>query len=315
MAQDPSSSHLGAGRQQLTVKHLLAIPLLSLMWGLNWVSMGIALRELQPWSLRAGTLGSAGLIMLALGALSGQPLRVPRSQWGRLIGFTILYGGVLNILASFSQLVSSTGRTAIVTFTMPIWATILAAYFLGERIDRTRAISLCFGAGGLIALGWPLVVSRGAGGGWLLALAGAWSWAIAVVILKRFPISAPPFAIAAWQLIISAIFMLCGMVLFEHQPFPATVSWAVIIALTYHVASQTISQVLYFFIVEQFPAAVAALGIILVPAVATGASILILGEKANFADCLGLLMISCASATIQIPMALRVQRRALGARV
>ena len=84
-------------------RHLAAIPLISLFWGMNWPTLGLALREVPPWTLRASTLGIAGLALLAFNLLRGHSVRVPRSEWGRVLAFTLLYIVFQNLLISFSQ--------------------------------------------------------------------------------------------------------------------------------------------------------------------------------------------------------------------
>ena len=51
--------------QTLTRKQLIALLVLTLMWGINWPMMKLSLRELQPLHFRALTmsLGMLGLML------------------------------------------------------------------------------------------------------------------------------------------------------------------------------------------------------------------------------------------------------------
>jgi drug/metabolite transporter (DMT)-like permease len=274
--------------------------MVSLLWGMNWPTQGLVLREIPPWTLRATTLGTAGLILIVVSVMRGESLRVRRRDWAVLILFTLLYIVVQNILISFAQVVAPSGRMAIVTFTMPIWTTILAALLLHERLTLSRIVSLVFGAAGLGALAWP-ALHAGSHLGWLLALGSAWCWAASVILIKRFPITVAPLAVATWQLVIGGVLMCVGMLIFEGPPLGRTLSMGATVAVLYNIASQSISQVLWFSALERLPAALAALGVLLVPTVAVLGSMLILHEEPTLLDGIGLVLITCASASVQLP--------------
>ena len=198
-----------------------AIPVISLLWGMNWPRLGLALREVPPWTLRAATLGAAGLILLLVNLIRGESLRVRRSDWVVMVVFTLLYIVIQNLFISFSQLYAPAGRMAIVTFTMPVWTTLVAALVLHEPLTRSRIVSLTFGVAGLAALAWPAFHTL-THVGLFLALGSAWCWAASVILIKRFPITVPPLPLAAWQLMIGGAFMSAGMLLFEGSPLGRT---------------------------------------------------------------------------------------------
>jgi drug/metabolite transporter (DMT)-like permease len=277
-----------------------AIPLVSLLWGMNWPTLGLALREVPPWTLRAITLGGAGVVLLTLNLLRGRSLRVPRDEWHLVLAFTLLYVVLQNLFISFGQLLAPSGRMAIVTFTMPIWTTLLAALCLRERLTRARVVSVVFCALGLIALAGP-AIQTGTHWGWLLALGAAWCWAISMILIKRFPVTASPLAVATWQLVIGGACMSVGMLAFDGSPLDRTISVTAAIATIYNIVSQCISQVIWFDALGRLPAALAALGVLLVPPVAMLGSMLLLREVPTLLDVVGLVLITCASATVQIP--------------
>lgn len=91
----------------------------------------------------------AGLALVALALARGVPLCVPRAHWPRLVLSGILPVAAFNVLLAFAQLMAPTSRAAILTFTMPVWATLLAWPALGEGFDRPRLIGLGLGIAGL----------------------------------------------------------------------------------------------------------------------------------------------------------------------
>jgi drug/metabolite transporter (DMT)-like permease len=291
-----------------SARHLVAIPLISLLWGMNWPTQGFALREVGPWTLRALTLCTAGALLVAFNLLRGRSLRVPRAEWARLVVIAFLYFVLQNILISFAQLIAPSGRMAIVTYTMPIWTAVLAAFLLHEPLTPARRLSLAFGALGLVALAWP-ALHTGTPWGWLLALGAGWCWAASVIVIKRSPFTAAPLAVTTWQVIIGGVSMVPGMLLVEGPPTGRAVSGLVTLAIVYNVFSQAISQVLWFETLGRMPAALATLGVLLVPAVAIVGSIFVLHEIPTLLDCVGLVLITCASAVVQLPWLTTFGRR------
>ena len=98
----------------------------SLCWGLSWPAMKIALNEIPPFSMRVGTSGLATVILLALAQLH-RSLGV--DGWRACVHLTM--AGCLNVafftvLPAFAQLATTTSRAAVLTYTMPIWAALLA---------------------------------------------------------------------------------------------------------------------------------------------------------------------------------------------
>jgi drug/metabolite transporter (DMT)-like permease len=278
------------------------VPLLGLMWGFNWPVVKIVLAEVAPWTFRTFGLLVGGLLLAGFALARGSSLAVRRAHWPRLAGTGLLSIAAFSVLLAFAQLAAPTSRAAIVTYTMPIWASLFARVVLGERFDRRRLIGLALGAGGLAVLGWPLVESGQLSIGLLYALLGGMSWAAGTVLMKRYPIDATPLAIAAWQLLIAAACSGVGMLAFEGVPVPHALSAATLVAFGYHVlVAQALGYVLWFEIVGRLPAGISSLGTLMVPAVGVLGATLFVGEHPTAADYLGLVLIIAAAASVLVP--------------
>ena len=140
---------------------VLAVPLLALLWGLNWPAVKTVLTEVAPWTLRTLGMGAGALLLMSLVLLRGQSLRVARDQWPRLVVAALLSVAGFNLLVAFAQLSGTTSRAAIVAFTMPIWAIVLARVVLGERLDRQRGTALALGVAGLALLAGRAMAAMG----------------------------------------------------------------------------------------------------------------------------------------------------------
>ncbi|MBR3194837.1 EamA family transporter [Bosea sp. (in: a-proteobacteria)] len=282
-------------------RSLLLVPLLGLLWGFNWPAVRISLTEIAPWTLRAGGMTFAGLALVAVALASGISLRVPAAHWPRLVVAGILSIAAFNILLAFAQLMAPTSRAAILTFTMPVWATLMAWPVLGERFDRPRLIGLGLGIAGLLCLGLPLIKAGQVSPGLALALLASVSWALGTIVTKRWPVGAPTLTIAAWQLLIGGAAAGIGMLVFEGLPVPKALSPPVAVALTFHIlGAQALAYFLWFTVIARLPAGIASLGTLMVPAVGALGSVLLLGERPAASDWLGLVLVVAASGAILV---------------
>lgn len=282
-------------------RRALLIPLLGLAWGLNWPAVRLCLDEIPPWTLRTVGLGLGGLLLMGLILARGGSAAVPRRHWGRLMLVSLLSIAGYNILSALAQLSASTTRSAVLSYTMPIWAVIFARIFLGERFDTRRILGLTLGIGGLLALAAPLLQAGQLSWGLLFAVLSGVIWAAGNIVLKRFPIDAEPIVMTAWQLLFAACVTCCGMLLFEGVPALHPLRTETWLALLYHVLiGQALATALWFTILNRLPAGIASIGTLMVPAVGVLGALVVIGERPTPADWLGLVLIVAASATVLV---------------
>ena len=288
----PASTHNAADP---TARLMLVA--VSLAWGLSWPAMKIALNEIPPFSMRVSTSGLATVALFALAVMQRRTLKV---KSGRA---HIVVAGCLNIacftlFAAFAQLATATSRVAILTYTMPIWAALLAYPVLGERFNLSRGISLLLGVLGLAVLIYPLIGSSDLIG-LALALATAMSWAAGTVYLKWAQIDADPMAISAWQLFVGLLVTGAGLFIVEGSLHLWPVHPRALYALAFSaVFGSAFAYLLWFEIVRRLPATTASLGVLSVPVVGIVASVLILGERPTITDMIGSALILAAAATV-----------------
>jgi drug/metabolite transporter (DMT)-like permease len=281
---------------------IAVVLLLGLLWGLNWPTVKIALGEIGPWTLRASALSLAGISLACLSLLRGRRLWVRPDRWWRVALPGMLAIAAPNVLIAHAQLSAPTGRIAVVAFTMPVWAVIFARLFLREHFDRRRLIGLALGVTGLSALALPLWRSGEISVGLFLAFGAAICWAAGTVLVKRFPADSSPLAFATWQLLMSAVCILVGMLVFEGVPQLHTLRPSTLMAFAYHaLLGQALATALWFEVLAKVPASMAALGTLTVPAVGVFTAMLLLGERPTLADLLGLAFILAAAATVLMP--------------
>jgi len=246
---------------------LLVVPL-SFAWGFNWIATALALRDVAPWSMRFAGAG---------------------------IGMALLR---FRSFLAFAQLSGATFRVIIITYSMPIWTTLLSVLFLGERVTAIRALAFALCVSGLAILIWPLFAG-GLPASLFYALGCALSWTLATFYLKWVKATVPPLANAAWQLLFGFLFIGVGTFAFEGYPRLWPLPSESIFAVLYvGVIGVGLAHFLWWSIVARLPAITASIGALLVPVIGVTASTLFLHEHPTVTDVGGFLLIFAAAACV-----------------
>jgi len=291
----PSSSNDGpsAGSARLL------LVLLTFAWGLAWPSTRIALYEVSPWTVRLTTMALGAISMFAIAIIQRRSLRIRRpADWIHLtiVGFCNM--AAFGLFSAFAQMEAMTTRVIIIAYTMPIWASLMAWLFLGERFTARRLLALFLCASGLSILVYPLI-GVAVPTSLLFALGCAWSWATGTIYLKWSRLQGDPIVIVAWQTVPSLIVVGIGVMFFESVPIPWSMGIATILALIYGgVIGIGIANILWFQIVGRLPAMTASLGVLSVPFVGIVSSMLMLGDRPTVTDMVGFILVLAASACV-----------------
>jgi drug/metabolite transporter (DMT)-like permease len=289
-------------RQGFPASILWVLVALTLGWGFNWPMIKLALTEIPVFSFRSACLlgGAAGLFAIA--AYARLPLRVPRGQWPRLLLIVLFNVTVWNLCIAYGIGYMSSGRAAILAYTMPLWSVPLSAWLLKERITARRILGVGLGMGGmLLLLSVELRAVQAAPKGTLLMVAGAVSWAIGTVMIKRYPIDLPVTSLTAWQLLIGGIPIYAGALAFDLPDLrPLTPGPALALAYNLLVAF-VFCHWAWFKIVTAVPVGVSSLSSLMTPVVGVFSGMLVLAERPHWQDFAALGLVLLALATVMLP--------------
>ena len=276
----------------------LLVVLLAFAWGLNWIAAAVALREMTPWSLRVAgsSIGAATLFSAAI--ITGHKLRVPRGEYVHVMVAGFLNVAGFQILSSYAQLSGATTRAIIITYSMPIWTTVLSWLFLGERLNAVRWLAFALCVVGVTILVWPLFAS-GFPPFVFYSFGCALSWAFATVYIKWAKVTIEPLANAAWQLLFGLVFITAGSFIIEGHPHLWPIQNETLLAVLFvGLFGVGLAHFLWWSIVGRLPAITASLGSLLVPVIGVSASVIVLGERLTVPDIIGFAMIFAAAACV-----------------
>ncbi len=268
---------------------LLALALLALIWGYNWVVMKVAMRYVGPMDFAAlrGVFGAVLLFgLLAVRGISLRPRDVVRTFFLGLFqtaGFVGLISWALNIGAA--------GKSAVLGYTMPFWVIVFGWPFLPDRLRGWQ-----WPAAGLILAGLVLVLEFWSTDGnllsSLLALGAGVSWAVSVVIFKRMRIEGPDhlLSVTAWQMVYGVAPLVVVALIVPERP----IEWSgyFIGALIYNgIGGMALATFLWLYILQRLPATISGLNALTVPIVGVIAAWIQLGERPSPAEGAGMALI------------------------
>lgn len=274
------SSKAPSQRARLAPAGLIFLAITSIGWGLNWPVTKFLIGEVPPLTLRGGT-GAAGAALLALLALvRGESLKVPAEVWPRLLLAALLNVTAWMVLVGLALLWLPASEAALIAYTMPVWAALIAWPVLGERPTLARTIALLMALTGLAVImgGSGISANQAKLPGTILALCGAIGFAFGTVLSKKLPIKLSPLPAAAWQVGLGCLPVAIIGPIIEHPQWNAVTPLGWVLLIYAVVVQFCICFVSWFAALARLPASVAAIGTMAVPVIGVVASAVTLHE-------------------------------------
>jgi drug/metabolite transporter (DMT)-like permease len=271
---------------------VIAVGVLALAWGYNWVVIKIATGDASPFVLVAirMILGSGALF--AMSALMRKPLKSPPPGPTALIG--LLQVGLMTTFQTLALATGGAGKTTLLVYTFPFWIALLSISLLHERLTRVTVIAAIVAAVGLGFVLYPLdlghdLVSKA------FALTSALCWAFGAIVTKRFRakhnVELVPFT--AWQMAYGAIPIVIVALLAPGGYVHVTPAF--LAALAYIVIPGTaLAFWLWFFIMERLTATGAGIASLLTPVISVLAAWIQLHEQPGIPELIGMALIVLA---------------------
>jgi drug/metabolite transporter (DMT)-like permease len=260
-----------------------------LIWAYSWVVMKQVLAYAGPFHFAAlrYLLGAAVLFGALL--LSRQSLRPPPLLPTLLIGLcqTTAFQG----LEQWALIGGGAGHVALLAYTMPFWAVLLAWLVLGDRPTRRHWIGVGLAAIGLLCIIEPWH-DLGSALSTTLAIAGGAAWAAGTVLSKRmFQRHAPSVLnLTAWQMLLGGVVL--GAIALAVPERAIEWNAAFIAGLAYSVLlASSLAWWLWSIVLQRLPTTVASISSLGVPIVSVLLAWLILHEQPSMMELLGIVFV------------------------
>ncbi len=303
MAESPPAAPAGAtAHAGIPAAGFVLLATLTVFWGINFPFMKLALGGFDPWIFRVVCLGVGAAGLFAMAGAAGERLTVPRRD-RKMLAVTALFSITgWHIFTAFGIGMMPAGRAAILAYTMPLWATVMAWFYLGERVTALRAIGLALGLAGMaVLIGDEFAKLSAAPWGALFIVAAAVLWAAGTVALKSHRWSMGTASLTGWQMALGGTPVVLGAFAFGRLPDPGAVTTVQWLALAY---SATIPMVLCHWawnrLVGLVPAGVAVIGTLMIPVVGVMSSAPLTGEAIGGREIVSLALVVAALAIVLV---------------
>lgn len=287
-------------RSKSTVlKAYLALFLLTLIWGYNWVVMKTAVQFASPFQFTAlrTTLGAIVLFMVL--AITKRPLKLQEFPTMLVLGLLQTCG--FTGLLIWALVNGGAGKTAVLSYTMPFWVMLFAWPVLGERVRGWQWLAVLLAIVGITLVFEPqrffeagnhytraTIISM------LMALLSGIFWAISAIISKKLNKRRPDLDvlnITAWPMLLGSIPVIVVALILPapaiqwHPTFIATVVYSMFL-------SGAVAWCCWAYSLQHLPAGSATMGSMLAPVIGVLSAWLQLGEVPSHIALLGMLLIA-----------------------
>lgn len=285
-----------------SARQLVLLALLTLVWGLNWPIMKFGVTHFPPLSFRSLSMW-LGLPVLYVAVRAARiPLAIERRQWPELAQLTFTNMIVWHVLAIVSVQALSSGRAAILGYTMPVFSALWGVALFGQRLSGRQLAGVAAAALGVALLLWH-ELGRMAGKPWAAGgmLVSAAVWALGTQQLRRTRMTAPTLAIVFWMTVITTLVMTLLAALAESPRWqlPSPGVWATIVFNAVLIFG--FAQPAWLYLARALPPVASTLSVMLIPVLGTLAGAWWLNEQLHWQDFAAIVLMLAAIASVLLP--------------
>ena len=264
--------------------------ILVLVWSSVWSLFRIAMEAIPPLSFRVIIGIPAFVLLLALGYKKVRTIKIPRNNIKSLLLISFFNVTLWQILMLYGITMLGGGRAAVLTYTMPVWATIFAAIFGYEKINLSIVISLILGMIGIFFLSTEINIFENLFG-FLITLSAGLSWAIGTMIVKYGGIKSDGLIVAGWQQIIGIIPIIPFALYFDLNNFGEIELKHILIIFYGIFFSSAYTYWAYFTVLQKFSVNITSISVMAVPVLAVLIDYLTIDFPFSTLDLLALIFI------------------------
>jgi drug/metabolite transporter (DMT)-like permease len=246
-----------------------------LIWGIPYLLIRVAVRDIPPVSLVFARTGIAALILVPI-AVRRHVLRPALRRWRPLLAFTAVELAIPWLLLSDAETKLSSSLTGLLIALVPIIGVLLAR-MVGEPepLDAPRLVGLLIGIGGVAAL-VGLDFGQLDGVGLIEVVLVAVGYALGPLILSRHLRDAPSVGVVAASLLIAALAYAPLAALDPPHRIPGGAAASVLVLA---IVCTALAFVLFFALIAGIGPARATVITYVNPAVAVLLGVTVLGER------------------------------------
>ena len=265
---------------------VVGLLLMSIIWGTNLPYMKVALNFSGPaeFAFLRNFFGAMVLFVILL--ILRKPILIKEAPKLFILGLFQTAGFTGFIVWALVE--GGASKTAVLTFTMPLWVALMAWPLLQERLTSSQWISVLICVIGIGFIFNPLNIDNNIRSAFL-AIAAGFSWAIGTIMSKRILRKYPKMdllTMTAWQMLWGSIPIFLIILFMGAQP----ILWApyfLNIVLFNVVFVNAIAYLLWFYALKHLEASIVSMLTLFTPISGAISAWFLLGEVPNSFEKIG----------------------------
>jgi drug/metabolite transporter (DMT)-like permease len=278
----------------MTRRAWLLFAAVSLLWGVPYLFIKIAVAELPPVTVVFSRVATAALVLWPVAARRGT-LRGLRARLPQLVVVALLEITIPFLLISIGEQHIASSLTGLLIASLPLFVALLALRFdAAERVGGLRLLGLVVGIGGVAALlGMDVGADRAQLFGAAMVLLATCCYAASTLVVKRFFSDAPMLGVVTAATMIASLLLAPFAVALTPARMPSLHVTFALVALG--VLCTAAALTLFFTLIVEAGPSRAAVITYLNPAVAVALGVAILDEPLTPAIIAGFVLIIVGS--------------------
>jgi drug/metabolite transporter (DMT)-like permease len=266
----------------MSASSIIDFVVLAALWGSSFLFMRLAVVEFGAVPTAAVRVGIAAAFLLPLMLWKGHGALF-RKHWWKVCLIGIPNSALPFALFSFALLSITTGLSAILNATVPLFGALVAWWWLKDRPAGSRVLGLVIGFVGIALLAWDKASFKpdasGVAPAWavIACLVATLCYALAASATKRYLTGLPPLLTATGSQVGATLGLALPALWLWPDQVPGGQAWLALVALG--VLCTGVAYILYFRLIEQTGPARALAVTFAVPVFALIYGALFLGEQ------------------------------------
>jgi drug/metabolite transporter (DMT)-like permease len=265
----------------ITKPWLVDFVLLAAIWGSSFMFMRVAAREMGPLPAAGLRVCVAALFLLPILLFKGLGGTL-RTHWKLTFSVGVLNSAIPFVCFTYALLSITTGLSAILNATVPLFGALIAWAWLKDRPNGARIVGLAVGFMGVAMLAWDKASftpdASGASSGWavLACLLACLCYGTSASVAKRFMGGLPSLVSATGSQIGAALALIPLTLWYWPAHLPSLQAFGAVLVLG--VVCTGLAYILYFRLIERTGPARALAVTFAIPAFAVFYGALLLNE-------------------------------------
>jgi drug/metabolite transporter (DMT)-like permease len=191
------------------------LAIIALIWGWSFLFIKVAVAGMTPTAVAAARIGLGAIVMV--GFLRQQRIVLPRDRtlWRHFLVMGVVFNVIPFTLLAWGEQRITSALTAVLNATTPLFAALLTALLLGERLRRSQIVGVLLGFTGVgVAAGARAADLTGSSiTGSLAVVVAAGCYGFGFAYARRHLAGTPPLVAATGQLVAaSAVIVPVGVI-------------------------------------------------------------------------------------------------------